>query len=134
MATRVFCDASVLIRYFVEDDPPRAFAAAALIDSDTTLIVSTVVLIEVVHVLRTAREVQNPELVAGLIRFLDRDNVELIDVDRNGVIEALHWSSGRPARRIPDALIAAAAARARCDWIAAFDRDFRSPTVPVRLI
>ena len=134
MPDRVFCDASVLVRYLAEDDPPRAAAAAALIDGDSVLVVSTVVLVEVVHVLRTERAVQNPDLAAGLIAFLNRLNVELADADRHEVIEALHSSAGRSARRIPDAIIAAAASRARCDWIAAFDRDFRSPTVPVRLI
>ena len=45
MPARVFCDTSVLIRYFAEDDPPRAFAAARLIDSDATLVVSTAALL-----------------------------------------------------------------------------------------
>lgn len=134
MTDRVFCDSSVLIRYLAEDDPPRAMAAAALIDSDTVVVVSTVVLIEVVHVLRTERALENPELAQGLIRFLNRQNVELTDADRVGVLEALRGTTGVSARRIPDALIASAAARAQCSWIAAFDRDFRSPSVPVRLI
>lgn len=134
MRQRVFCDSSVLIRYFAEDDPPRAFAAAGLIESDTILVVSTVVLTEVAHVLRTERSIGNPELASGLIAFVGRSNVELIDADRSTVIEALHASLSLSARRIPDALIAAAAEHARCDWIAAFDRDFRSPAVPVRLI
>ena len=133
-AERVFCDASVLVRYFAEDDPPRALAAARLIDGDATIVVSSVALIEVVHVLRTERQIENPELAEGLIRFLRRSNVELADANAVEVVEALRATAGLSARRIPDALIGAAAERASCDWIAAFDRDFRSPTVPVRLI
>lgn len=134
MTERVFCDSSVLIRYLADDDPPRALAAAALIDSETVVVVSTVVLIEVVHVLRGERAIENPELAQGLVRFLNRQNVELIDADRVTAIEGLRGAAAVSARRIPDALIAAAAARAQCGWIAAFDRDFRSTTVPVRLI
>ena len=37
-------------------------------------------------------------------------------------------------RRIPDALLAAAAEGAGCDWIATFDEQFASPSVPSRLI
>ncbi|HEY8868075.1 MAG TPA: PIN domain-containing protein [Candidatus Limnocylindrales bacterium] len=131
---RVFCDASVLIRYFAEDDPPRALAAAQLIDSDTVLVVSGVVLVEVVHALRTERNVQNPQLADGLVRFLRRDNVEVTDADRYELIDAIRSTLGLSARRIPDAFVAAAAQRAGCDWIAAFDRGFRSPTIPVRLL
>lgn len=134
MTDRVFCDSSVLVRYLAEDDPPRALAAATLVDGEATLVVSTVVLIEVVHVLRSERAVENPELAHGLVRFLNRQNVELVDADRIAVIQALRGTAAASARRIPDALIASAAERAGCDWIAAFDRDFRSPTVPVRLI
>jgi predicted nucleic acid-binding protein len=133
-AARVFLDASVLVRYLAEDDPPRALAASTLIDGPSDLVVSTAVLVEAVHVLRTEHGIPNPWLAEALIRFLDRVDVELVDADRIAALQGIRSTVGRSARRIPDALIAAAAARAGCDWIAAFDRDFRSPTVPVRLI
>ncbi|GAC1673195.1 MAG: hypothetical protein NVS9B8_15930 [Candidatus Limnocylindrales bacterium] len=50
MVRRVFCDTGILVRYFADDDPPRALAAALLIDGGDTLVISTAVLIEVVHV------------------------------------------------------------------------------------
>src|SRR6185437_5367478 len=59
---RVFCDASVLVRYFAGDDAPRGFAAAGLVDSDAQLFVSTGVLIELVHALRTQEAIPNPPL------------------------------------------------------------------------
>jgi predicted nucleic acid-binding protein len=134
MTRRVFCDSSVLIRYFAEDDPPRTAAAVALIDSDATLVISTGVLQEVVHSLRTQYGVSNPLLAEGLVAFLTRDRVELSDADLAGAVEALRWTMRVSARRIPDAIIAAAAERARCDIIATFDEAFASPSVPVRLI
>lgn len=131
---RVFCDTGVLVRYFIDDDPPRSFAAASLVESDHTLIVSTAVLLELVHALRTDYGIANPDLGAGLIRFLSRADVELSDADQAATIAAIDWSLRVSARRIPDAIIAAAAEHARCDIIATFDETFQSPSVPVRLI
>ena len=131
---RVFCDTGVLVRYFAEDDPPRALAAARLVDGDATLVVSTASIIELVHVLRTDYGVQNPALGSALIRFLTRDNVELVDADQGATVAAIRWSLRVSARRIPDAIIAAAAEHARCDAIATFDERMTSPSVPVRLL
>ena len=134
MSERVFIDASVLLRYLVADDPPRAFAAASLIDSDRTIVVSGVVLIEAVHVLRTVAGHGDPALARALIGFLSRENVELADADRAHVVAALEWSLASSARRIPDAIVSATAAQARCGWIATFDEAFASPSVPSRLL
>lgn len=131
MGDRVFCDTSVLIRYFADDDPPRAFAAAALVDSDATLVVSTAAILEVVHAMRGAG-FGNPGLGMALIRFLTREGVELVDADQAATIAAIRWTLRASARRIPDAILAAAAEQARCDWIATFDERMQSPTVPVR--
>jgi predicted nucleic acid-binding protein len=134
MSERVFLDTSVLYRYLAEDDPSRAFAAATLIESERTLIVSGVVLLETIHALRTTAARQNPELALGLISFLSRANVELVDADRGHVVAGLRWTMESSARRIPDAILAATAAQASCDWIATFDEAFASPAVPSRLL
>jgi len=131
---RVFVDTSVLVRYFVGDDPVRGFAAAALIDSDAELIVSTGVLIELTHILRTQHGLTNPTLATGLIAFLSRTNVQLADATPAAVVAGLQWSMRVSARRIPDAILAAAAASTRCEFIASFDEKLSSPSVPVRLL
>ena len=81
---RVFCDAGVLIRYFVDDDPARSLAAARLIDGDDTVVVSTAVLLEAIHVLRRDYGVPNPELGTGLVQILSRESIELADADQIG--------------------------------------------------
>lgn len=134
MAERVFCDTGVLIRYFAEDDVPRAIAALNLIESDATLVLSTGVLFEAVHTLRTQFGVTNPALGEGMIRFLSRANVELSDADAAAVVAGIQSSLNLSARRIGDAILAAAAEQAGCDWIATFDEAFASPTVPSRLL
>jgi predicted nucleic acid-binding protein len=131
---RVFCDTGILVRYFADDDPPRALAAARLIDGDDTLVVSTAVLIEVAHVLRTQHGRGNPDIADALVAFLTKRGVELSDADQAQVVAALQWSARVSARRIPDALISAAAERARCDLIATFDERMTALAVPVRML
>jgi predicted nucleic acid-binding protein len=134
MTERVFIDTSVVIRYLAEDDPPRAFAAAALIESDRVLVVSGVVLVETIHAMRTSFGHANPTLARAVIRFLTLENVELADADKAHIVAALEWGLESSARKIPDALVAATAEQAGCDWIATFDEAFTSPTVPSRLL
>jgi len=131
---RVFCDTGVLIRYLAEDDVPRSLAALDLIESDAIVVLSTGVLFEAVHTLRTQLGVANPLLGEAMIRFLTRANVELSDADSAAVVAGIEWAMHLSARRIPDALLAAAAEQAGCDWIATFDEAFASPTVPSRLL
>jgi len=132
--TTVFLDTSVLIRYFAEDDIPRAVAAAGLIDSDVSLVVSTGVVLETIHVLRTEYGMVNPALAHALIGLLSRSNVALTDADKGAVIAAIYWAMSISSRRIPDAILAGAAEQARVDYIATFDEKMSSPTVPVRML
>jgi predicted nucleic acid-binding protein len=134
MSERVFLDSSVLVRYLSEDDPPRALAAAKLIDGDATVVISGVVLLEALHALRTGLGHENPELARVFIRFVNRDNVEVIDADKVHLVAAMERSLSTSGRRITDAIVAATAEHASCDWVATFDEGFRSPTVPSRLI
>jgi len=134
MRPRLFCDTGVLIRYFTDDDPPRALAAARVIESAVDLIVSTAVLLEAVHVLRGDYGLANPAIGNVLVEFLLRENVTLTDADQEQTIAALRRSIGSSARRIPDAIVAAAAEQAGCDRIITFDEQFVSPTIPVRLL
>ena len=132
--TSAFCDTSVLIRYFTEDDIPRALAAADLIDGDVDLVVSTGVILEAVHVLRTDYQFDNPILSELLIRFLSRSNVSLSDADKDGLLTALSWTQGSSARRIADAIVSTAAEQAHVDYIVTFDAKLTSATVPVRML
>lgn len=132
--TTVFCDTSVLIRYFSEDDIPRAVAAAELIESDASLVISTGVILETIHVLRTEHRIADPALAEALVRFLSRTNVSVTDADKAGILSAIFWTQHVSARRIPDAILSAAAHQAGADVIATFDEKMTSPTVPVRML
>jgi predicted nucleic acid-binding protein len=131
---RVFVDTSVLIRYFAEDDIPRTAAAAALLDGGSTVVISTGVILETLHVLRKDFGFQNPRLADLLTTLLTYAAVELADADQTTLAQAIAATRGVSARHISDAVIAAAAISARCDWIASFDEQFVASQVPVRLI
>ena len=130
----VFCDTSVLIRYFAEDDIPRAAAAAAFLDSGQEIVVSTGVILECLHVLRSQHGFTNPVLADLFTRFLSLQRVTVSDADKSGVLGAIAWTRNVSARRIADALIVSAAKRAGVEAIATFDEAMSSPTVPVRLL
>lgn len=130
----VFCDTSVLIRYFAEDDLPRAAAVAGLIDSGRGLVVSTGVLLETLHVLRTQHGFTDPLLADLFTTFLSHERVSVSDADKAGVLGALAWTRGVSARRVADAIIVAAAERAGVEAIVTFDEAMSSPTVPIRLL
>ena len=112
----------------------EALAAADLVDSGTNLVLSTGVILETIHVLRTDYGFDNPILGDLLIRFLSRKNVELIDADKAGVLDALSWTKNSSARRIADALLSTAAELAEVDFIATFDEKLKSPFIPVRML
>ena len=132
--TTVFLDTSVLIRYFAEDDIPRALAAGGLIDSQASMVLSTGVVLEAIHVLRNEYRMANPTLAHLLIRLLSRSNVALTDADKGTVIAAIYWTQGVSPRRIADAILAGAAEQARVDYIATFDEKMSAPSIPVRML
>ncbi|GAC1673203.1 MAG: hypothetical protein NVS9B8_15940 [Candidatus Limnocylindrales bacterium] len=76
----------------------------------------------------------NPEIADALIAFLTKRGVELVDADLPEAVAALRWSARVSARRVPDALISAAANQARCDVIATFDERMSAVDVAVRLL
>lgn len=109
-------------------------AASRLVDSGRELIVSTGVLLETLHVLRTEYGFTNPLLADLFTTFLSHDRVSLSDADKAGVLGALAWTRGVSARRVADAVIVAAAEQAGAEAIVTFDEAMSSPTVPVRLL
>lgn len=134
LPARVFLDTSVVVRYLADDDPARALAAARLIDGETTVVVSTGSILETVHVLRTQYAARNPELGRAIVRLLSKQNVVLADADVAAIVAGIERTLQRSERRIADAILAAAAEQAGCDWIATFDDAFASPSVPSRLV
>jgi predicted nucleic acid-binding protein len=116
-------DTSVVVRYLVGTPVNQARRAAALIDDDDTEIgISTVVLAECAHVLRTQYEVDQRAIIDTLIDLIQRENVRLLGGRPDLVVEMLVRARALPGRPIPDALVVAAALEADALPLATFDR------------
>jgi predicted nucleic acid-binding protein len=116
-------DTSVVVRYLVGTPVNQARRAAALIDDEATEIgISTVVLAECAHVLRTQYEVDQRAIIDTLIDLIQRENVRLLGCRPDLVVEMLVRARALPGRPIPDALVVAAALEADALPLATFDR------------
>lgn len=125
-------DAGVLIRYLTWDRPPLAAAARDLIEGDETVGVSSVVLLETIHVVRGDRYGRdNPELTDALVELLSRENVRLTDLDAELALAAFAGVRHLSARHLADALVAAATESAGARVLVTNDRGFASKLVPV---
>ena len=116
-------DTSVVVRYLVGTPLSQARRAAALIDDGATEIgISTVVLAECAHVLRTQYDIEQRAIIDALIDLIQRENVRLLGGRSDLVVEMLVRARGLPGRPIPDALVVAAALEADALPLATFDR------------
>ena len=123
-------DTSVVVRYFMQDQPHLGSASTRVIESQEQLLVSDVAIAEVAHVLMSTYRVPRAHVVDQLVAFLRRDNVDTLNIPKALTLAAL--AKCRPSGRvsIPDALIWAAA-RAEETPVYTFDRRFPSEGIAV---
>src|ERR1700724_2464918 len=98
-------DTNLLLRY-LRGAPEEQFGRAqALIDSEVTLTVTEVALLEAAFVLRGQYGLSREEIVDVLLEFVQKENIRVHNLDRSVVIEALQLC--RPSNRVSfgDAMI-----------------------------
>jgi predicted nucleic acid-binding protein len=119
-----FLDSDVICRYLMNDHAALSPRAAVLIDADRPLRISILTVAEVAHVLRSVYARTPQQVADALIQLLERENIQVHEVDTDLTIEALGLT--RPSRRvsIPDALLWAVALAAAPARIWSFDRRF----------
>ena len=117
-------DTSVIVRYLTGDPPRLADLSARLIDSETALVVTDVVLLESAYLLGSVYGVPRVQVVDQLIALLRRANIAAFPARKEQMIEALQLC--RPSGRVSfgDAMIWAAA---RVTGQAVFTLDKRFP-------
>ena len=117
-------DTSVIVRYLTGDPPHLADLSARLIDSETALVVTDVVLLESAYVLGSVYGVSRVRVVDELIALLRRENIAAFPAPKDKMIEALQLC--RPSGRVSfgDAMIWAVA---RVTGQAVFTLDKRFP-------
>jgi predicted nucleic acid-binding protein len=102
-------DTSMIVRYLTGDPPDLAEQAAQVIDQETNLIVTEVVLTETAYVLTSVYRVPRDVVVDHLILFLQKQNIQPFALEKSILLHALLFC--RPSGRVSfaDALIWAAA-------------------------
>ena len=117
-------DTSLIVRYLTGDPPHLADLSARLIDGETNLTITDVVLLESAHVLRSVYGVQRERVVDQLVALLRRANIGTFPMRKEQMIEALQLC--RPSGRVlfGDAMIWAVA---RFTGRAIFTLDERFP-------
>jgi predicted nucleic-acid-binding protein len=116
---RVAVDTNVLVRYLTWDDEAEAAAAAEAIESAETIVISTIVLCEMVWVLRRAYRYTRAEIMDSVRRLVASRNVE---VERAAAEAGLAMVAR--GGDFADGVIRYETARAGCRSIVTFDRDF----------
>jgi predicted nucleic-acid-binding protein len=115
----VAVDTNVLVRYLTWDDLSQARAAARVIESGETIAISTVVLCELVWVLRRAYRLSTTEVADSIQEIIESRNVA---VDRPAAETGLDLL--RRGGDFADGIVWHDARQARCRHIATFDQVF----------
>ncbi|MBI2941736.1 MAG: PIN domain-containing protein [Chloroflexi bacterium] len=125
-------DTSVVVRYLTGDPPSLADQAARILDGESDLLVTDVVLAETAYVLTSVYRVPRQVVVDHLIGFIQKENITVSGLDKATVIQALLLC--RPSGRVSfaDALVWSAARSAGVRTIYSFDERFPSDEVEVR--
>ena len=130
--TAPLLDTSVIVRYLTGDPKHLAARAARIIDGETTLMVTDVVVAETAFVLGSVYGVPRRAVVDTLVELLQRRNLSTFRLDKGAVIQGLLLC--RPSNRISfaDAMVWAAARSAGVEAVYSFDERFPSGGIPVR--
>jgi predicted nucleic-acid-binding protein len=112
-------DTNILVRYLTWDDLVQVRAAARLIESGETIAISSIVLCELVWVLRRAYRLNAAEIADAIQEIIESRNVA---VDRPAAETGLDLL--RRGGDFADGIIRHDADRARCRHIATFDQAF----------
>jgi predicted nucleic-acid-binding protein len=126
-------DTNLLVRYFMGTPTDQYEKAAALMDSDDPVWLSVVTILETAHVLLRIYGIPREQVVDGLTDLLRRQNLDVCELPRQRMIEALALC--RPSGRVSfgDALIWARAAEDGAE-ILTFDRRFPDQGIPITIL
>ncbi len=127
-----FLDTSVVVRYLTGDPPELAEQAAGIVDGETGLRVTDVVLAETAYVLTSVYQVPRSVVVDHLIAFLQKQNIVLHGLDKGVALQALLLC--RPSGRVSfaDAMVWAAARSTRDPVVYTLDERFPVQGIEVR--
>lgn len=112
-------DTNVLVRYLTWDDPRQAAEAAKAIEASDTVAISSIVLCELVWVLKRTHRYGDEEIADTIQRLVELNNVEVDRPAAEAGLATLHRGAD-----FADGVILHEAERAKCQRIATFDQNF----------
>jgi len=124
-----FLDTSVIVRYLTDDPPALAARAAQIIDSEQTLIVSELVLVETAYVLASVYQTPRAAIVDALSLLVQKANLRLFTLPKPLALEALHLCRNSQRYSFTDAFLWAFARHAGIPHIYTFDGRFPSDAI-----
>lgn len=126
-----FLETSYVVRYLINDPPDMAERAAQVIDSDETLVLSEMVILETAYVLTSVYSVPRDEVVDGLSELIQKANLRLPNLPKARALEALRLCRNSGRVSFTDALIWAQAVEMGAGRIYTFDRRFPAHGIQV---
>jgi len=126
---RIAVDTNVLVRYLTWDDERQAVEAANTIETADAIIVPTIVLCELVWVLKRAYRYASPEIIEILRRLVAIRSVEVERPAAEAGIAMLARGGD-----FADGVIRHEADRAKCDRLVTFDRGFARYLGPEKVL
>lgn len=126
---RIAVDTNVLVRYLTWDDEAQATAAANVIEAAGSIVVATIVLCEVVWVLRRAYHYTGPEILDIVRRLVAIPGVEVERPATEAGIAMLSRGGD-----FADGVVRYEAGRAKCDRVITFDQSFARLLDPAKVM
>jgi predicted nucleic acid-binding protein len=126
-----FLDTSIIVRYMTGDPPQMAEQAARLLDSEETLHLSEIALLETAYVLSSFYKVPRPALVDALVALVEKPNLLLTTLPKARVVEALRLCRESKRYSFADAMLWAQARELEVGRIYSFDGRFPNQGVEV---
>ena len=126
-----FLDANVLIRYLTGAPGDQALGARTLIESDASLVVTAVALLETCCVLDKVYRVPRDILVDTVTQVILRHNITTADADKAHTAAGLGFCRGSGRVSYGDALIWASARTCRPARVYSFDQRFPEDEIEV---
>jgi predicted nucleic-acid-binding protein len=126
---RIAVDTNVLVRYLTWDDEDQAIAAADLVEAADQIVVATIVLCELVWVLKRAYRYPGPEIVAVLRRLIA---LRAVEIDRPAAEAGIAMLAR--GGDFADGVVRYEADRTKCDRLVTFDQKFAQLVDPAKVV
>jgi len=126
---RIAVDTNVLIRYLTWDDERQAIEAARAIEGADAIVVPTIVLCELVWVMKRAYRYAEPEIIDIIRRLAAMRAVEIERPAAEAGIAMLARGGD-----FADGVVRHEANRAKCDCVVTFDQGFARHLRPDKVV